>query len=246
MTGHEAKGEVMKLIKLLRVLVVPLVAVTLPGCSVWELRWGKDKPPISYVVLPDKEAGVQVDKLYSWRPDSSVAYVFMDQKHGTHPACIASADVAKSTTTNDALALSLGKLIGSKGDVQVSAAQSVEEQLTLLTNKGAAGAFLNVALFHICLINGTGQLDHAEVVQLVMHAIDTAAKIASTPAPALGDQPLPKPPTDAHAEVNGTTASAGGGSASATTPTQEGPAPSSTAAPTPQPANKPATNGHHP
>lgn len=168
---------------------LPLCALLLSGCatSLWEFRYGPNKPAISFVSLTADEK--QPDKLYAWPPDSNAAYVFQSAG-GTTAACIANADVARSRTIESSLAVRLGELLGQvDGNVSVEQKLKVIESLTKLSARdNESSSFLNVALFHICLEAGAGKLGSADVKELMKMAISSAATLGKpvrqTTAPA--------------------------------------------------------------
>lgn len=155
--------------------VVP--ALFLSGCatSVWEAKWGADKPHISYVSL---EAGQsQPDKLYVWNPNNNAAYIFQNTGSAT-AACMASADVAKARSYENEFKVDLGKVLDKIDSAKIEEKLKVIDTVTKLSEKGESAAFLNVAMFHICMMAGSGKISPAEANTLMSKAIDKAAEVA--------------------------------------------------------------------
>lgn len=163
------------------VIAVGLCGI-LSGCgwSVWEAKWGPDKPHISYVSLePGK---TPPDKLYVWNPNNNAAYVFheMKEKERSTSACLASADVAKTRNTEGEIKIDLGKILE---DATLEGKQKILDTVTKLSERNEAASFLNVALFHICMMAGAEKIKDAEVGTLIGKAIEEAAKITKPVLP---------------------------------------------------------------
>lgn len=163
----------------MKILNVAKIAIAIPltllgGCatSVWDAKWGADKPHISYVSL---ETGTtQLDKLYVWNPNNNAAYVFQN-KGANAAACVASADVAKTRNHENELKLDFGKIIdGAKLEDKLK----VIDTMTKLSEKSESASFLNVAMFHICMMAGAGKITDAEANTLMGKALEAAAKVS--------------------------------------------------------------------
>ena len=162
--------------KLYQVLIISTVPI-LSGCatSIWEAKWGPDKPHISYVSLEAGES--QLDKLYVWNPNNNAAYVF--QKGGSPTAaCLASADVAKARSYESELKVDLGKVLDKVDSAKLEDKLKIIDTVTRLSEKGESASFLNVAMFHICMMAGAGKLTDVEASKLMSEAIEQAAKIS--------------------------------------------------------------------
>lgn len=149
----------------------------LSGCatSAWEAKWGADKPHISYVSL---EAGkTQLDKLYVWNPNNNAAYIFQNTGSAT-TACMASADVAKARNYENELKVDLGKVLDKIDSAKIEEKLKVIDTVTKLSEKGESASFLNVAMFHICMMAGSGKITPSEANALMSKAIDKAAEVA--------------------------------------------------------------------
>jgi len=159
-------------------LVIALVTMmALNGCatSVWEAKWGHDKPHISYVSLDS--AATQIDKLYVWNPNNNAAYIF--QSGGTTTgACLASADVAKSRNYESEVKVDLGKILDKVDSAKLEDKLKIIETVTKLSDKGGPASFLNVAMFHICMMAGAGKITQAEASTLMSKAIIESAKLS--------------------------------------------------------------------
>ncbi len=158
------------------------------GWSAWEAKWGPDKPHISYVSLTSDET--QPDKLYVWNPNNNAAYVFQKYLRGESKglpvevtgACMASADVAKARSFEGEIKLDLGKLAD---DASLEQKQKVLDTVTKLSERNEAASFLNVALFHICMMAGAEKIDRIQANALMLKAIEEAAKVTK-PVPPVG------------------------------------------------------------
>ncbi len=164
------------------------------GWSAWEAKWGPDKPHISYVSLTSDET--QPDKLYVWNPNNNAAYVFhkdgqdLSKREGENKrlpvevtgACMASADVAKARSFEGEVKLDLGKLAD---DASLEQKQKVLDTVTRLSERNEAASFLNVALFHICMMAGAEKIDRTQANALMLKAIEEAAKVTK-PVPPVG------------------------------------------------------------
>lgn len=155
------------------------VILTLPLCgcasSIWEAKWGADKPHISYVSL---EAGeLQKDKLYVWNPNNNAAYVFQNTGSAT-AACMASADVAKARSYENEFKVDLGKFVDKLDSAKIDENLKVLDTITKLSEKSESATFLNVAMFHICMMAGSGKIAPSDANALMSKAIDKAAEIA--------------------------------------------------------------------
>lgn len=156
-------------------LFIPFVILSGCSTSIWEAKWGSDKPHISYVSL---EAGQsQPDKLYVWNPNNNAAYIFQNGGAATS-ACLASADVAKARSYESELKVDLGKVLDKIDSAKIEDKLKVIDTVTKLTEKGESASFLNVAMFHICMMAGSGKITQAEATTLMGKAIDKAAEVS--------------------------------------------------------------------
>ncbi|MBJ9705133.1 hypothetical protein [Acinetobacter calcoaceticus] len=153
------------------------------GCtSFWELKYGPNKPSISFVSLNPVESQKQPDKIYAWTTDSNAAYVFKNPANGlgVPSACIVNADVAKSRSVENALTAKLGELTGKLSGAELTQTLKTIESLTKLSGRDNVNtSFLNVALFHICMEAGAGHLDQGAVKELMSEAIKAATSLNS-------------------------------------------------------------------
>lgn len=194
--------------------IVVIVSLATSGCatSLWELRYGKDKPPISYTFLQD--VGKR-DGIYAWRPDTAAAVslavyvrdekgnVVVYQKDGKsvplyeQKTCVMSAAAIKARDSEGGFNLSITTPESATGG-ELGAITRELQKITVLSSKSEAATFLDVALFGICMASMNGYVDQAEAQALIQDAITQAAGIASaaeqtkTQALAAGsDQALP-------------------------------------------------------
>ncbi|WP_434703124.1 hypothetical protein J3P85_19565 [Pseudomonas sp. Z1-12] len=164
-------------IKRIKVAVFLVSIFLLGGCatSVWEAKWGHEKPHISYVSLD--AAATQVDKLYVWNPNNNAAYIF--QSGGaTTGACLASADVAKSRNYESEIKVDLGKVLDKVDSAKLEDKLKIIETITKLSDKGGPASFLNVAMFHICMMAGSGKITPTDANTLMSTAITESAKLS--------------------------------------------------------------------
>lgn len=154
---------------LILMLIVPAM---LSGCatSIWEAKYGKDKPQISYV-MPDNAIK---DRIYVWNPNSTAAYI---KESGEF--CISTADVFKTRNTEFDAAIKAGA-IKEISNLDTSTKLKLLEQATKLSEKDAAGTFLSIALFNICMISSNKSLSAEQTVILVNNAINKAAELGVT------------------------------------------------------------------
>ncbi|WP_337080217.1 hypothetical protein [Acinetobacter pittii] len=167
--------------KLLGGLFFIMTIVVTSGCtSFWELKYGPNKPSISFVSLNAVEN--QPDKIYAWTIDSNAAYVFKNPTNGlgVPSACIVNADVAKSRSVENALTAKLGELTGELSGAELTQTLKTIESLTKLSGRDNVNtSFLNVALFHICMEAGAGHLNQEAVKELMSEAIKAASLLSS-------------------------------------------------------------------
>ena len=156
-------------------LAFPLMMLSGCATSVWEAKWGSDKPQISYISLNARES--QLDKLYVWNPNNNAAYVF--QKNGfVNAACLASADVAKARSYENDVKVDFGKILDKIDSAKVEGKLKTIDTVTIISEKNESASFLNVAMFHICMMAGAGNITSAEANALMAQAIDKAAEIS--------------------------------------------------------------------
>jgi hypothetical protein len=148
--------------------IAALTALLLSGCSVWSGKYGYEKPHISFV-LPNSEFK---DRLYVWNPNTTAAYV-----SSTGGFCISSADVFKSRDLEFDANLKASALENIDG-LDAVAKTKLLETVTKIAEKDAAGTFLGVALFNICMISQNKNLSADQTHDLVVKALDAAASIA--------------------------------------------------------------------
>lgn len=154
--------------KLLYILAIPIFT---SGCatSVWEAKYGREKPQISFV-MPENNIK---DRIYVWNPNTTAAYI-----KETGEFCISTADVYKTRNTEFDVALKAGA-INEISNLDASTKLKLLEQVTKLSEKDAAGTFLSVALFNICMISSNQKLTSKQTEELITNAINKAAEVAN-------------------------------------------------------------------
>jgi hypothetical protein len=158
-----------------------IFTLLLNGCatSVWEAKWGNDKPHISYVSLESGES--QPDKLYVWNPNNNAAYIFQNGGSSV-AACVASADVAKSKNIDSSFKIDVGEIVGKVDSAKVENTLKIIENITKLSEKKESASFLNVAMFHICMLSNSGRITPGQTNTLVTESIKAAASLSKQPA----------------------------------------------------------------
>ncbi len=157
--------------------LVLVATASMSGCatSAWDLRYGADKPHISYVSLSASET--RNDKLYVWNPNNNAAYIYVENNKAS--ACVASADVAKARSTENELKIDIGKILDTVDSAKLEDKLKIVDNITKLGERTEKATYLNVALFHICMLAGAGKLDQSAVRALVEQAIEKSATLGS-------------------------------------------------------------------
>lgn len=180
-----------------------LAMTTMTGCatSVWEMKYGKEKPPISYAFVED---GASLDGIYAWKPDavaavSRAAYepnseknsvITLDMpvrdRNGEYVAkkfplykrktCVMSAAAIKERNSEGGLNLTVNAPTGETGGT-VGAVSRELQKVTILASTSEAATFLDVAMFGICMVAMNGDLNE-QTKELFKHSITEAASIA--------------------------------------------------------------------
>lgn len=181
-----------------------LAMTTMTGCatSVWEMKYGKEKPPISYAFVED---GASLDGIYAWKPDavaavSRAAYEpnaeknsvitydmpvrdengkYVDKKFPLYKrkTCVMSAAAIKERNSEGGLNLTVNAPTGKTGGT-VGAVSRELQKVTILASTSEAATFLDVAMFGICMAAMNGDLDGQATIELFKHSITEAASIA--------------------------------------------------------------------
>ncbi len=169
----------------MRYLLILISSLLLSGCatSVWDAKWGREKPHISFVSLPKGEN--QPDKLYVWNPNNNAAYIFQSEDNPT-AACVASADVAKSRNIDSSFKIDIGEVVGKVDSAKIENTLKIIENITKLSEKKESASFLNVAMFHICMLSNSGKITKEQTNTLISESIKSAASLS-------GNAPVPKP-----------------------------------------------------
>ncbi len=160
----------------MKIALMVVSLLLLNGCatSVWEAKWGNDKPHISFVSLQSGES--QPDKLYVWNPNNNAAYIFQSNGNSV-AACVASADVAKSKNTESSFKIDIGEVVEKVDSAKIENTLKIIENITKLTEKKESASFLNVAMFHICMLSNSGKITPEQTNTLMSDAIKAAASL---------------------------------------------------------------------
>lgn len=157
---------------LMRYIFVTLMVILTSGCatSIWEAKYGKDKPQISYV-LPSPNV---TDRIYVWNPNTTAAYI-----KDTGEFCISTADIFKTKNTELDIAIKAGA-INEISNLDTETKLKLLEHATKLSEKDSGGTFLSIALFNICMISANQKLSADQAIGLVTNAINKAAEVATS------------------------------------------------------------------
>jgi hypothetical protein len=151
------------------------------GCShvpsVWELKYGADKPQFSYI-LPerDKQKGASdPGDLLIWNPNTNAAYL-----HPAGKACIQAADVYRVSSANANAGFKAGALGSKLSDVDVTTSNQMVQAALALSNQDAKGTFLSVALFNLCMLHANGAIvSEQNVLEAYKRSVEEAGKMTS-------------------------------------------------------------------
>lgn len=180
-----------------------LATITMTGCatSVWEMKYGKEKPPISYAFAED---GASLDGIYAWKPDAVAAvsravytvneetnsvitydmpvrdengiYVIKGLPLYHRKTCVMSAAAIKERNSEGGFNLTVNPPAGDTGGT-VGAVSRELQKVTILASMSEAATFLDVAMFGICTAAMNGDLNE-QTKDLFKHSITEAASIA--------------------------------------------------------------------
>jgi hypothetical protein len=162
------------------ILVAPLSA-----CAGLGQLKGGDRVEISYKGSNEKID--QAGAVYVWPPYSSAAIV---DREGNR--CVLAASGAKTINATTEAALKLGKALDKIEGLDASVKSTLLESFTKTSAADSKAAFVDIALFHLCLLdqNGTFKKDDGKrdlVMQAYYHTIDAITKgeedITPPPAP---------------------------------------------------------------
>lgn len=170
-----------------------LALVSLAGCStppsIWELKYGPDKPQFSYV---RQSTGEKTGDLYIWNPNTTASFT---SQNGT--TCIQSAGVFRVGS-----AAASGKIAADAAGSSVTgldvgySAQSAQAAI-LLASQDAKATFLSVALFNLCMMSMNGQIQGTDAAAAFSNALEKAANLQSPtfpPVTVITSGPLVAPP----------------------------------------------------
>lgn len=185
------------------VAVVLAASFISSGCtstSLYEAKYGKEKPIPSFATLTNNEAR---NGIFIWRPDSSAAVSLAVYKRdvagnlvGPNPrkriidgvtiedsvylheqkACVMSSAAARSRDSAGGVNIQVAPPAGTAIDVGAVAAEI--QKNTLLSTTSEANTFLDVALFGICMSSMNGFIEPGDVSILIRDAVEKAATIA--------------------------------------------------------------------
>jgi len=168
------------------ILVAPLSACAGLG----QLRGG-DRVEISYKGSSDKID--QAGAVYVWPPYSSAAIV---DREGNR--CVLAASGAKTTNATVEAARKIGKALDKIDGLDASMKSTLLETFTKTSAADSKAAFVDIALFHLCLLdqNGTFKKEDGKsnlLMKAYYHTIDAITKGKGAEEIA---ELLPPPPMD--------------------------------------------------
>ncbi len=177
-------------------ILLPFLSM-LAGCSWREFVTGAPKPQISYVKLTgsDKEP---VDKIYVWNPDTSAAYIYPTNNsqinaangdsvtayivnYSAGKACIYGADVFKTIDSEFDSSATI-KAINDIDGLDASTKGKLIENVTKISEKDEAAAYLSVAMFNLCMIGANQNIKDDQMAELIEVALEQARIVAETKA----------------------------------------------------------------
>ncbi len=175
--------------------------------SVWGLKYGEDKPQISFVSMNiTAQANHQTTTtgdILIWNPNTNAAYANL-QGH----TCMLPADVYRinSTAMGANLSASPQGQTGPGGDINFSSAKAAAA--VLLSANDIRTTFLSIALFNFCMLYANNKSPTTAQIATFLHVVDSAAKMtpdngASTPLVALLNAPNDTQPADPSSAPHG-------------------------------------------
>ena len=175
-------------------IAIAIVSLAFSGCSVWDLKYGKEKPKITYSYLTDNS---KRDGIHAWNPDTSAAVSMTkylkdgqgslinneDDENITYfyeqKTCVMSAAAIKARDSEGGLTINVTPPSGTDTGVNLGAVTRELQKITMLQNKNEAATFLDVAFFGICMASMNDSINKTEVKSLMDTAITNAAAIAN-------------------------------------------------------------------
>lgn len=96
------------------IILLLIISIALQGCSVWQAKWGPDKPHISFVKLEDDKNNL-IGTLYVWNPDDTGAFISNEGD-----ACIQAAEIFKTKKAELDAAIKIGALLEKAENIDTS------------------------------------------------------------------------------------------------------------------------------
>jgi hypothetical protein len=169
--------------------LAPVVALIAPlgACAGLGQLKGGERVHISYKGSDEKLD--QAGAVYVWPPYSSAAIV---DREGNR--CVLAASGAKTINATTEAALKLGKALDKVEGLDASAKSTLLESFTKTSAADAKAAFIDIALFHLCLLdqNGTFKKEDGKrklVMDAYYHTLSAITKGdgETVAAPAISD-----------------------------------------------------------
>lgn len=162
------------------VATIPFVSACSSVPSIWEVKYGPDKPQFSYVHRSDgnSDTSKNAGGIYIWNPNTTTAYT-----NAAGSACIQPADVYRVNSS-----LSSGKIAADAAGSKITGANAeylaqTAQAAMLLANQDAKGTFLSVALFNLCMLSMNSMIDASSASKLFSEALKEAANMPSPTFP---------------------------------------------------------------
>jgi len=161
--------------KVLPSMLALLVALVLSGCTnfnrLQQIPFVYHNPADATGEAKVKEAGA----VYLWPPYTSAAVLDKEGKH-----CVLAASGSKTIDASSEAALKLGKALEKVEGLEASLKQSIVETFTKISAADAHAAFVDIALFHLCVLeqNGAFKNDQPEKRQMMMDAYKKTIEVA--------------------------------------------------------------------
>ena len=139
-----------------RVTCSLLVAIAASGCtSLGEVIRAEQKIPIT--VHNDGKKVEQSGAVFLWPPFSSAAIV-----DGQGNRCVLTASGSKTIDASSEAAVKLGKAFDKIEGLDASSKAKVTEAFTKISAAGSQSTFLDVALFHLCVMEQNGTFKYVD------------------------------------------------------------------------------------
>jgi hypothetical protein len=144
-----------------------------------------DRPSISYKDSPNDPTK---ERIYAWTPGAAAAigvdqYGQRDENNHSQNGvkfCVLTAATARTSTSS----LNFGAESPTAKIVKIDLGLEQSIGALVVKNESAAATFLDIGMFHVCMLNANpGGISNANVIILSKAVIAAAAKVAASSAP---------------------------------------------------------------